>query len=282
VKDRLFSRIAQLTSAGYMASAMIGAYVANVDIAWPWLLGAAGYLTSAFLGGALMRGERARERRLEIAALPRRLAGRVVQGLGAGFSSRPVLMLSAAGALQFAAWAPYWMEWPIMFDRGYGVGVWIIGWIYCLLTIARIAGAEGASRLRGARSARAARMAALVGAASLLLAAAGTFQRRPTLALALLFAMNLAAGALAPLAQSWFNEQIESSQRATLLSFSSTFNTIGGSVGLLAGGVVADRAGLAAAWQVAGLVLLAAAPCYLAMRPGRGSTTPAAAIGAVR
>src|SRR5260370_25517271 len=42
LKDRLFSRISQLSTVGFMASAMIGAYVAAINIAWPWLLGAAG------------------------------------------------------------------------------------------------------------------------------------------------------------------------------------------------------------------------------------------------
>ena len=42
-KDRLFSRLSQLSNFGFMLSALIGAYVANVNIAWPWLLGAAGY-----------------------------------------------------------------------------------------------------------------------------------------------------------------------------------------------------------------------------------------------
>src|SRR5216684_3961152 len=43
-KDRLFWRISQLMNLGFMISAVIGAYVADRNIAWPWLLGAAGYL----------------------------------------------------------------------------------------------------------------------------------------------------------------------------------------------------------------------------------------------
>src|SRR5258707_3534493 len=50
LKDRLFSRVAQLSAAGFMAAALIGAYVADVDIALPWLLGAAGYLISGIVG----------------------------------------------------------------------------------------------------------------------------------------------------------------------------------------------------------------------------------------
>src|SRR5689334_17322546 len=43
IKDRLFSRISQLTNIGFIGSAVIGAFIADTNIAWPWLLGAAGY-----------------------------------------------------------------------------------------------------------------------------------------------------------------------------------------------------------------------------------------------
>jgi predicted MFS family arabinose efflux permease len=103
--------------------------------------------------------------------------------------------------------------------------------------------------------------------ASVMLFVAGVFGHRPILSLAMLFVMNLATGAMLPLLQSWFNEQIESSQRTTLLSFSSTFQTLGGSLGLLVGGVVADTSGIPFAWQVAGLISLLAAPIYWSLRP---------------
>lgn len=267
LKDRLFSRISQLTSAGFMVSAIVGAYVADVDIAWPWMLGAAGFAVSAMVGVALMRGEKSHHARIDWAGLPRQITQRVAEGVVAGLRNRPVLFLSMAGAIQFAAWAPYWLEWPILFNQSYGVGVWIIGWIYCLLTVARMAGAEIVSRLRADESARAGRVAGLVAAASVLLAAAGVFQIRPNVALAILFVMNICTGAVTPLLQSWFNEQIESPQRATMLSFSSTFGTMGGSIGLLIGGYIADSAGLSVAWQFAGALSILAIPCYLALRP---------------
>ncbi len=267
LKDRIFSRITQLMNSGFMVSAIVGAYIADINIAWPWLCGAAGYFIAAFIGMAMMTGEREREARVDFAALPRQIVARITAGFGEGFSNRAVMGLSLAGAITLAAWAPYWLEWPILFDRSYGVGVWIIGWIYCLLTLARIAGAEAVSRMRADESSRAGRLAALVIVASVCLAAAGTLSNRPNLALAVLFVMNLCTGAIQPLAQSWFNEQVSAGRRATMLSFSSTLGTMGGSMGLLFGGYVADTAGLATAWQVAGATSLAAAPCYWMLRP---------------
>ncbi|HZO82810.1 MAG TPA: MFS transporter [Candidatus Binataceae bacterium] len=266
LKDRLFSRISQLTNLGFVGSAIIGAYVADIDIAYPWLLGAAGYLFAGMAAASLMRGERERSAGVNLRALPGLVALRVMLGLRRGFRSRPVLLLSSASALTFAAWAPYWLEWPQLFNDRYGVGIWIVGWLYALFTLARMAGAEAVVRFGVTASKRGARLVGLTLVAGALLFGGGALAGRPNLALVSLLVMNLCAGAMQPLGQTWFNEQIDSEERATLLSFSSTFGTLGGSLGLLVGGRVADAYGIPAAWKLGALILLAAAPCYWAVR----------------
>jgi MFS family permease len=267
VKDRLFSRISQLSTVGFMASSLIGAYAANVNLAWPWLLGMAGYVGAGAIGSILMRGEKARAAHIEFGKLPAMLSGRVADGLRQGFGRRGVLLLSLAGAIQVAAWSSYWMEWPLFFNDSYGVGVWIVGWLWSLFALGRLIGAEAIARFRNEDPRRAEILTGLVTAASAMLILAGLSGQRPNLVMALLFIMNLFTGAMFPLTQSWFNEEIGSEQRATLLSFNSTFATLGGSIGLLFGGWLADAFGISFAWQVAGLISLASAACYWALRP---------------
>ena len=278
VKDRLFSRISQMSTATFMVSAVIGAYVADINIAYPWLLGAAGYLISGSVGAFLMHDERPRAVAIRIAAIPGQVATRVVDGIRIGFKSRTVLMLSASAAITVAAWAPYWVEWPVMFNQSFGVGVWIIGWIYCGLSAARMIGAEISLRRPVFESQRPARTGALVAGASVMLFLAGVFGGQPLISLAMLFGMNLFTGALMPLTQTWFNEQIESDNRATLLSFRSTFDTMGGAAGLLFAGHIADTAGIPFEWQIAGLISVCAAPLYWAIKPmvSRAAMTVAA------
>ncbi len=276
-KDRLFSRITQLTNLGFMSAAIIGAYVADINIAYPWLLGAPGYLFVGMAAGSLMREDRGRAGRIDLRAIPAQVARRVTLGLSRGFRNRAVLLLSSASALTFAAWAPYWLEWPQLFNDRYAVGIWIVGWLYTVFTLARMAGAEAIARINVAVSERGVRLVGLVLAASSLFLAGGMLAHRPNLALVSLLAMNLCAGAMQPLSQTWFNEQIESEERATLLSFSSTFATMGGSLGLLGAGRVADAYGIPAAWKLGALILLAAAPCYWAIRRARAPAAVASA-----
>jgi len=76
-----------------MGSAMIGAYVADVNIAWPWLLGAGGYLVSLVVGAFLMHDEGVRTTTVRIADIPRQVASRVTDGIRCGFKAPTVLML---------------------------------------------------------------------------------------------------------------------------------------------------------------------------------------------
>ncbi|MGH7931551.1 MAG: MFS transporter [Candidatus Binataceae bacterium] len=266
LKDRLFSRISQFTNLGFMMAALIGASVADINIAWPWLLGAAGYCLSAIVGAALMREGR-RGAYVAFRAIPLQVGRRVADGLRQGFRSRAVVLLSLANGVFFAAWAPYWMQWPQFFNDAYGVGIWVVGLVFCLFTVARMSGAEVVARLRADVVARTWRLCLLVLAMSGLLFTAGTAGHRPNFVLATLFAMNLCIGGMQPLMTSWFNEQIGANERATLLSFNNTFATLGGSMGLLLGGAVADRFGISSAWQLSGMISLAALPCYWLLRP---------------
>jgi predicted MFS family arabinose efflux permease len=168
-----------------------------------------------------------------------------------------------------AAWAPYWIQWPQYFNDTYGVGIWIIGWVYCLFTSARIAGAEAVMHLSMDEGKRATRLMVLLILVGVLLFMAGTESHRPNLVLALLFMMNLCSGAMQPLTQSWLNEQISAGERATLLSFNTTFATMGGSMGLLGEGALTDKYGIPAAWQMSGVLTLAAMPCYWMLRARR-------------
>lgn len=278
LKDRLFSRISQLASLGFMSAALIGAYAADVDIALPWLVCVVGYLATGTLARVLMGGERLRSGRVATAQLSRLAAGisgRVRAGVQRGFAKRSRLLLTAANALQIGALAPYWLQWPQYVNDSFGAGIWVVGWMFCFFSIGRLLGSEAVFRFRPAGSSRAGLLTALAASASALLFAAGWCGSRTAVVLALLFGLNFCVGAIEPLARSWFNEEIEAEDRATLLSFQTTFGTLGGAIGLLISGGIADLYGIGAAWEFSGLILAVAAPCYLALR---ARPVPAAAI----
>jgi len=278
LKDRLFSRVSQLASLGFMLAALIGAYAADFDIALPWMLGSAGYLVTGTLAAMLMRGEGPRMgsvAKAELGRLAARISARMRAGVQRGFAKRSRVLLTAANALQIGALAPYWLQWPQYVNDSFGAGMWVVGWMFCFFSVGRLLGAEAVVRFQPNGSSRAGLLTGLAASASALMFAAGWCGSRTAMVLALLFGLNLCVGAIEPLARSWFNEEIEAEDRATLLSFQTTFGTLGGAIGLLISGRLADLYGIGAAWEFSGLILAAAAPCYLALRT---RPVPAAAI----
>ncbi|MBI3825950.1 MAG: MFS transporter [Candidatus Rokubacteria bacterium] len=171
-KDRLFSRLAQLASAGAMIAALVGSAVGSIDLAWTWPLGAAGFLAAALVGGTVLREPSRRAAHVDVAGLRREIVARIGTGLRQGVGVRPVRLLSLAGGVMMATWAAYWLEWPILFKDGYGVGVWVVGWISCLLSLGQMIGSEIAARTTLPASRRPQVLSALVIVTGALLSAA--------------------------------------------------------------------------------------------------------------
>ena len=76
------------------------------------------------------------------------------------------------------------------------------------------------------------------------------------------------------------NDEIDADRRVTLLSFNSTGGRMGGIAGLLAGGLIADRAGIPVQWQISSLLCLCSAPFYVLARRRSAECAPAIAAGA--
>jgi predicted MFS family arabinose efflux permease len=249
-----------------MTGALIGAYAARVDIAIPWILGAGGQVAMGIAALLLMRGEKRRGVKPTIQTIGAQVRERVIGGVREGVSSRVILILAIANAVTLAAWAPYWFEWPQFFNASFNTGPQVVGWVFALFAIAGMIGSEVTARWEPNPSQRALVLGLGVAIQSSFLFMAGIFNHRTWLVMGLFFAANMAAGAIGPIYLSWYNEEIDESRRATMLSFQTTFATFGSAAGLPIGGAIADRLGLSVAWKFGGVLSMLAAPFYLALR----------------
>jgi MFS family permease len=265
-KDVIFSRVSQVWRFGAMTGALVGAYAARADIALPWLLGAAGQVAMGIAALILMRGEKRRGIRPTIHTIGAQVRERVIGGVREGVSNRIILLLAIANAVTLAAWAPYWFEWPQFFNAGFNSGPQVVGWVFALFAVAGMIGAEVTARWEPAPSRRALLLGLGVAIQGSFFFMAGVFNHRTWLVMGLFFAANMAAGSLGPVYLSWYNEEIDESRRATMLSFQTTFATFGSAAGLPIGGAIADRFGLAIAWKFGGVLSILASPFYLALR----------------
>jgi len=79
------------------------------------------------------------------------------------------------------------------------------------------------------------------------------------LSVALFLGHEIARGAFLPIKDAYLNDNIPSKERATLISFESISHHIGGAVGLLVSGFLAQRVSISFTWIIFGLILIAGA-----------------------
>ncbi len=77
---------------------------------------------------------------------------------------------------------------------------------------------------------------------------------------------EIARGMFKPLKDVYLHDNIPSKERATIVSFESIAHHGGGMIGLLASGLLAERAGIPITWSLSGLLLLTST--LLVMRNG--------------
>ena len=260
-KSGIFSRVSQLTALTAMAGAIIGAYAASYSLPLPWALGSAALMATAITGRHLMVD--ATKPVVSILPLSARIRVRLWSGLLAARENKTILMLALASSLQVAAWSPFEMEWQKFFMDSMAVRIGTIGLIFCLFRVANIAGSQITARYRFGAGTREYLIAATSAVSGALLLLAGHLVSRAPAVLVLVTVTNVGFGLSGPLVRTWANEEIDSEHRATLLSIFSTFGTVGGALGLVVGGRLADVLGLGAAWSISGVTVLISVPLLI-------------------
>ncbi len=263
--ELLFSRASQLMQFAGILGVVAGGQLAMRNIAIPWLLGAISQMVMAIVAALLMRGERPRTKSFHPREVSRLVGLRMFEGIAAAFRSRAILTLGIANAITMAAWAPFWYEWPQFFSSGFHRGPQVASWIYCATAIATMLGAEVVARHPPKPWSRPWFMSVVIVAQSAMLVAAGLAIHNPWIVLALFVGSSACTGIATPLGLSWYNDQIDETHRATLLSFQSTCARLGSAAGLPVGGRIADAYGFGVTWQMLGVFGMLAAPFYMSL-----------------
>jgi MFS family permease len=262
----LFSRRYQVAQIMGMAATLAGAYLAQVNIAAPFLVNVVVWCTAGLTALALMDGGSGRSgSRSQILNEIRRKS---VDSTRLGFADRNLRWLATAGFLSALLWYGWGQEWQHYFNGGLHTGIGAVGWVSVSLIFAQIIGLEVAARLSGAYQQRSPIVAAGTGIATASVIVAGIVNGHMVFALFAILVATFTMGVVGPSVFAWFNEMIQGENRATLLSFGTTMATLGGMVGLPLQGKLVDAFGTGTAWQIAGVVAMFQVLCYLAVRTG--------------
>jgi MFS family permease len=248
-KDRFFSRSLVLARALMVASGIAGGYLAAADLVFPWFAGAACFALTGILAAALMR-----ETREAAAGGAHRPTFRdTVRGGFTAVREVPTLGFLCAVTLvaSFAMMSAQQLWQPRLMALG-GREVWVLGWVWALLSVSSLVGSALVPRLLAHASRTTVLAAASVWRAVTLGAAAQATSFTPAAAGFLL--QELGVGLGEPVMSSWMNEHTRSRQRATVLSVRAMAFTLGGSLGLVCLGFVARAVGIPTAWAIAATI----------------------------
>lgn len=257
--DRFFARAQMLARALMIAGGLAGGYLAQRRMELTWFAGATVFACTALAAAFLMREAPLAEPRPRASwSGMHRSVGRTVYEALTTVRHHSVLLLLCVVTLTASfGIMPIHMLWQPRVQALTGEGVWFMGWVWALLSVASIVGSALMPRLLGHFGRTAVLTAASLWRGAMLAVAGVATSVYP--ALAGLMLQEMGFGLSEPLLQAWMNEHVEAERRATVLSVRAMSFTLGGGAGLVCIGLIARDFGVQAAWLSCATVVSATA-----------------------
>ena len=284
--DRLFARAKTISHAAMIVSGLCGGLIAEHDIAYPWLVGVAGFATTGVVAALAMREHRPAPERIEarpagwlerLNPLPS-LRSQVRGGLDTVMGSRTLRMLCLLTAALAFAHMPVMQYWPAHLSQIGGAGPSTIGWMWAAINVAALIGSASLPQLRQRMSRRSIAICLTLARCAGVVIAAMSMSFGKAAGGLIVFFMGM--GASDPLLHAWISDHADSKQRATILSVQGMSFMFGGAVGLLVVGLVARAHGVPAGWAVSAVAFMLAG--LLAWSATRDAEADGETLGAER
>lgn len=252
--SQVFAREQQVTSALAVIGGLVGAYLSDRFLPLPWLVGGGVMLIAALIAQLTMREEYFTPQKFSFRAGLASMKNTVKTSFHYGVRQKTVRFILLIGTIQYLAVMAPNMQWQPLF-LPYLNSKTELGYLWAAIALSTILGAQlapGFLKKTGSE-----RLALVISQVIIGLGVLGAVATKMfPLALAAFLIHELGRGAFRPLKDHYLNDNIPSSERATLLSFESLTHHIGGLIGLILSGLLAQSAGIPAAWVFAGLVLV--------------------------
>ncbi len=250
---RIFSRKQQVTSTVSIFSAILGAFLGAINMTLPWFVGGSVMFIAAVLASSLMQ-EEVQRAPLSFLADLKRMKEVSIAGMGHSLKHPAVKFILAVGAFQaFAIQAPN-MQWQPLFQP-YLASAAELGYVKAAISIFIMVGAAIAPFfLRKIKNERIAILLIQTGIG--LGIAASVASKQFGIIVMVFMSHEVIRGMYDPLKDAYLHDNIPSDKRATIASCDSMAMRLGGVIGLLVSGALAQYFSIPVAWIVSGGVLV--------------------------
>jgi MFS family permease len=250
----IFSRGQQIGKITGLVSAMIGSWLGSVNLAIPWIASGLSLIIGGLLAIVLMREQSFQRRPYSMIAGWREMGLTFKAGLSYVKQSTAIRFLIVMGLVQSFSVMAANMQWTPWFS-GLLKGSSQLGFIWWGIAIAIVFGSELANRISKTSLSEKQALIATNIAIGIGIALAALWQNF-AVGISIFLFHELFRGMYKPLKDAYLNANIPSEQRATLISFDAMAFHVGGAVGSVVSGWLANSYGIPTAWMVSGLSLV--------------------------
>lgn len=250
----IFSRVLIFSQMGSISGAIIGSYLATFNQTWPWFGIGFGMFFVMCLAQIIMKEEYFVRQKMSWRKGVQAIKDTAETSIRFGIRNAKIRYILLIGGIQVLAFQAPNMQWQPFFGKMIGGGV-KFGFIYAGISLSIMLGAQIAKWVlkKSASEKNAIRNIQIVAGSFL---AMSVLSRYFPIAITIFLLHELARGAFGPIKDAYLHDQIPSKERATIVSFESIAHHIGGAIGLVLSGLLANSAGIPITWAISGIVLV--------------------------
>ncbi len=252
--NSIFTKEQQISSGVSILGALLGSFLADKNMILPWIAGGCVMLLGGIFAMIFMKEEYFVREKFSFINGIKSMRETVHISLHYGLKNKVLRFVILLGTVQyFAIQAPN-MQWQPLFSH-FLPNKTSLGFLWAGMIISVMVGASFSTKfLKYFKSEKRALIVSqvIIGLGILFTV---LFRLFP-IALSMFFIHEMARGLFRPLKDVYLNDNIPSKERATLISFESISHHIGGMVGLLVSGFVAEKVDIPTAWILSGTVLV--------------------------
>src|SRR3989344_3387604 len=260
--DKIFSHAAIIGQSASLLGGLIGAYIGVVSLRLPLGFAVIVSLLTLAIVYFFMREGKTLKFPINFISGLNQMKKMSKEGIIYGVKHKVILWLIFANVLALFAFQPLNMYWSPRLNVLAGDQIWIMGWVWVGISLAMMGVAFVVRHLFN----KAVSYASSLVIMSLVLSVPiffGATSEIFAVVLSSFLIYEVGRGMMGPIQSSYLNKHIESSHRATVLSFHSMIGRVGAVGGLIILGWVGKNHSIQFSWAIAGILLLLLVPIFL-------------------
>lgn len=254
--NKIFGRAQLQNQLGGGLGAILGAYLASTNIATPWFVGGGIMFLLGILSHLILNEEYFKRQKFCWRKGVAEMKSTTLKSIRYGSEDKSVRFILMVTFLQIYVVKSFDMYWQPFF-RERGVAEEHLGILFAGMISFLALGSYAITRIEIKRRERKIILLSMILVGTMVML--GTMSPLLPLSLGFFLLHEFGRGFWGPVTESYLHERIPSHERATIVSFCGMAPHIGGAIGLLLSGVLAESFGINTTWIISSLALLLAA-----------------------